>query len=49
MLIDGKTIVDGADLEVTGYRKVRVRKGPGVNVKGEAFVDIDKSNFKTSF
>jgi simple sugar transport system substrate-binding protein len=51
MLIDGKTIVDGADLEVTGYRKVRVRKGPGVgvNVTGEAFVDIDKSNFQTSF
>jgi simple sugar transport system substrate-binding protein len=48
MLIDGKTIVDGADLEVTGYRKVRVRKGPGagLNVTGEAFLDIDKNNFK---
>jgi simple sugar transport system substrate-binding protein len=48
MLIDGKPITDGDDLEVVGYRKVRVRKGPGVgvNVTGEAFVDIDKSNFK---
>ncbi len=48
MLIDGKPITDGVDLEVVGYRKVRVRKGPGVgvNVTGEAFVDIDKSNFK---
>jgi simple sugar transport system substrate-binding protein len=47
MLIDGKAITDGADLEVTGYRKVRVRKGPGVgiNVTGEAYVDIDKSNY----
>jgi simple sugar transport system substrate-binding protein len=47
MLIEGKAIADGADLEVTGYRKVRVRKGPGVgvNVTGEAYVDIDKNNY----
>lgn len=51
MLIDGKSITDGADLEVAGYRKVRVRKGPGVgvNVTGDAFVDIDKSNYQSSF
>ena len=48
LLIDGKLILDGADLEVAGYRKVRVRKGPGIgfNVTGEAFVDIDISNYK---
>jgi simple sugar transport system substrate-binding protein len=48
MLIDGKAITDGVDLGVTGYRKVSVRKGPGigVNVTGSAFVDIDKSNYQ---
>lgn len=48
MLIDGKPIVDGADLEVPGYRKVRVRKGPGVglNVTGDAYIDIDKTNYQ---
>jgi simple sugar transport system substrate-binding protein len=47
MLIDGKPILDGADLEVPGYRKVRVRKGPGigVNITGDAYVDVDKSNY----
>jgi simple sugar transport system substrate-binding protein len=51
LLVDGKTITDGADLGVTGYHKVHVRKGPGigVNITGEAFVDVDKSNFKSYF
>lgn len=48
MLIDGKTPVDGADLGVPGYRKVSVRKGPGIGVivTGEAWLDVDRDNAK---
>ncbi len=48
MLIDGKAIVNGADLGVKGYERVTVTKGPGagVIVKGQAWVDVDKSNYK---
>lgn len=48
LLIDGKTVTDGMDLGVKGYNKVKVTKGPGAGlvVKGQAWVDVDKSNYK---
>lgn len=48
MLIDGKTVTNGMDLGVKGYNKVQVSKGPGngVVIKGQAWVDVDKSNYK---
>ncbi|WP_198082682.1 substrate-binding domain-containing protein [Variovorax sp. E3] len=48
MLLDGKTIADGADLGVPGYNKVSVRKGPGagVVVTGQAWIEVDKKNYK---
>jgi len=48
MLFDGKTITDGADMGVPGYNKVSVKKGPGagVIVTGQAWVEVDKQNYK---
>ena len=48
MLLDGKPLTDGMDLGIKGYEKVKVTKGPGdgVVVKGQAWVDVDKSNYK---
>ena len=48
MLIDGKPITDGMDLGVKGYNKVSVKKGAGkgVVITGQAWVDVDKSNYK---
>lgn len=48
MFIDGTPITDGMDLGVKGYEKVKVRKGPGkgVIITGQAWVDVDKSNYK---
>jgi simple sugar transport system substrate-binding protein len=48
LLLDGKEITDGMDLGVPGYNKVRVKKGPGkgIIVVGEAWIDVDKSNYK---
>ena len=48
LLLDGKTVTDGMDLGIKGYDKVKVTKGPGAGivVKGQAWVDADKSNYK---
>ena len=46
LLLDNKPLADGMDLGVPGYRKVSVRKGPGIGVivTGEAWIDIDRGN-----
>jgi simple sugar transport system substrate-binding protein len=48
MLVEGKQVTDGMDLGVKGYNRVVVTKGPGagVIVKGQAWVDADKANYK---
>ncbi|MGH6861239.1 MAG: substrate-binding domain-containing protein [Phyllobacterium sp.] len=48
LTLEGKEITDGMDLGVPGYNKVSVKKGPGegIIVVGEAWVDVDKSNYK---
>lgn len=48
LLIDGKPITDGMDLGVKGYENVKVTKGAGsgVIVTGQAWVDVDKNNYK---
>lgn len=48
LLIEGKDVVDGMDLGVEGYRHVTVSKGPGrgVIIKGQAWIDVDRSNYK---
>jgi simple sugar transport system substrate-binding protein len=48
MLIDGKTVTNGMDLGLPGYTKVTVTKGPGkgIIVRGQGWVDVDKSNYK---
>jgi simple sugar transport system substrate-binding protein len=48
MLLDGKPLSDGMDLGVKGYNKVSVKKGAGkgVVISGQAWVDVDKSNYK---
>jgi simple sugar transport system substrate-binding protein len=48
MLIDGKTVENGADLGIPGYTKVTVAKGPGkgIIVRGQGWVNVDKSNYK---
>jgi simple sugar transport system substrate-binding protein len=48
MLVEGKTVTSGMDLGVKGYERVTVSKGPGAGivVKGQAWVDADKSNYK---
>lgn len=47
LLLQGKEITDGMDLGVPGYNKVTVKKGPGngIIVVGQAWVDVDKSNY----
>jgi simple sugar transport system substrate-binding protein len=47
MVIKGEEIKDGMDLGVPGYEKVTVKKGAGdgIIVVGEAWVDVDKSNY----
>ncbi|MCG5077658.1 autoinducer 2 ABC transporter substrate-binding protein [Paraburkholderia tagetis] len=48
MLIDGKTVENGANLGLPGYEKVTVSKGPGkgIIVRGQGWVSVDKSNYK---
>ncbi|WP_322060420.1 autoinducer 2 ABC transporter substrate-binding protein [Paraburkholderia sp. J63] len=48
MLIDGKTVENGANLGLPGYEKVTVTKGPGkgIIVRGQGWVSVDKSNYK---
>ncbi len=48
MLIDGKTVKNGDNLGLPGYTKVTVTKGPGkgIIVRGQGWVDVDKSNYK---
>jgi simple sugar transport system substrate-binding protein len=48
MVLEGKTVKDGADLGIKGYNKVSVTKGKGAGsiIRGSAFVDVDKSNYK---
>jgi simple sugar transport system substrate-binding protein len=48
MLIEGKQVTDGMDLGVPGYNKVSVKKGPGkgIVVTGQAWVDVNKSNYQ---
>jgi simple sugar transport system substrate-binding protein len=48
MLIDGKTVTNGMDLGLPGYTKVTVTKGPGkgIIVRGQGWVDVDKTNYK---
>jgi simple sugar transport system substrate-binding protein len=48
MLVKGQKITDGMDMGVTGYNKVSVKKGPGVGVimTGQAWIEVDKTNYK---
>jgi simple sugar transport system substrate-binding protein len=48
MLIHGQTVHNGDDLGIPGYTKVTVTKGPGkgIIVRGQGWVDVDKSNYK---
>ncbi len=48
LVLDGKEITDGMDLGVPGYNKVTVKKGPGdgIIVVGQAWVDVNKSNYQ---
>jgi simple sugar transport system substrate-binding protein len=48
MLLDGKTVENGANLGIPGYEKVTVSKGPGkgIIVRGQGWVSVDKSNYK---
>jgi simple sugar transport system substrate-binding protein len=48
MLIQGKTVENGANLGLPGYEKVTVTKGPGkgIIVRGQGWVSVDKSNYK---
>ncbi|HEY4298928.1 MAG TPA: autoinducer 2 ABC transporter substrate-binding protein [Paraburkholderia sp.] len=48
MLLDGKTVHNGDDLGLPGYTKVTVTKGPGkgIIVRGQGWVNVDKSNYK---
>jgi simple sugar transport system substrate-binding protein len=47
MVLHDKPITDGMDLGVSGYDHVTVKKGPGkgIIVTGQAWVDVDKSNY----
>lgn len=47
-VLNGEEITDGMDLGVPGYEKVSVTKGPGdgVIVRGQAWVDVTKENYK---
>lgn len=48
MLIDGKTVENGTNLGLPGYEKVTVSKGPGkgIIVRGQGWVNVDKTNYK---
>jgi simple sugar transport system substrate-binding protein len=48
LLLEGKTVTNGMDLGIKGYNRVTVSKGPGLGivVNGQAWVDVDKSNYK---
>jgi simple sugar transport system substrate-binding protein len=48
LLLEGKTVTNGMDLGIKGYHRVTVSKGPGsgIVVNGQAWVDVDKSNYK---
>lgn len=48
MVLEGKKITNGMNLGVKGYEKVSVTKGPGQGfiIRGNAFVDVDKTNLK---
>jgi simple sugar transport system substrate-binding protein len=48
MLLDGKSVDNGANLGIPGYEKVTVSKGPGkgIIVRGQGWVSVDKSNYK---
>ena len=48
LLIEGKPILDGMNLGVPGYNRVNVKKGPGIGVivTGEAWLDVDATNYK---
>ncbi len=48
LVLQGKKITDGMDLGVKGYNKVSVTKGKGAGmiIRGNAFVDVDKGNYK---
>ncbi|KQY69953.1 MULTISPECIES: substrate-binding domain-containing protein [unclassified Ensifer] len=47
MVLKDEELKDGMDLGVAGYEKVTVKKGAGdgVIVVGQAWVDVDKSNY----
>ena len=49
LVLQGKTITNGMDLGIKGYNKVSVTKGKGAGmiIRGNAFVDVDKGNYKT--
>ena len=48
LLLEGKKPTDGMDFGVQGYNKVSVTKGPGAGViiRGQAWVEVDKANYK---
>lgn len=48
LLLEKKQIKDGMSLGIKGYEKISVTKGPGtgVVVKGQAWVNVNKSNYK---
>lgn len=48
LVLKGEEIKDGMDLGVTGYNKMTVTKGAGrgIIIQGQAWVDVDKSNYK---
>ncbi len=48
LVLKGEEIKDGMDLGVNGYNKMTVTKGPGkgIIIQGQAWVDVDKSNYK---
>ena len=48
LVLKGEEIKDGMDLGVNGYNKMTVTKGPGKGIimQGQAWVDVDKSNYK---
>lgn len=47
-VLKGEEITDGMDLGVPGYEKVSVTDGPGegIIVRGQAWVDVTKDNYK---
>ena len=49
LVLQGKKITNGMDLGVKGYNKVSVSKGKGSGmiIRGNAFVDVDKANYKS--